>query len=121
MLCKSLRFLLQVLDEQLTDLLRCLPDNPAMHEKVGVISCLPSTHAHALMCLPLQPYSMTGPHSPPLSSPPAQQVLDAVFSLPRAGGPPTALEAPGAPIPVQARRGKPRNCRDILSMLHWPW
>lgn len=24
----------QVLDEQLTDLLRCLPDNPAMHEKV---------------------------------------------------------------------------------------
>lgn len=25
----------QVLDEQLTDLLRCLPDNPAMHEKVG--------------------------------------------------------------------------------------
>jgi hypothetical protein len=25
---------LQVLDEQLTDLLRCLPDNPAMHERV---------------------------------------------------------------------------------------
>ncbi len=25
----------QVLDEQLTDLLRCLPDNPAMHERVS--------------------------------------------------------------------------------------
>ncbi|PSC69649.1 putative serine threonine-kinase GCN2 isoform B [Micractinium conductrix] len=57
----------QVLDEQLTDLLRCLPDNPAMHEKV----------------------------------------LDAIFSLPRAvgdagtGGAVAALEAPGAPLPVQ--------------------
>lgn len=30
-------FAFQVLDEQLTDLLRCLPDNPAMHEKVGCV------------------------------------------------------------------------------------
>lgn len=54
---------LQVLDEQLTDLLRCLPDNPAMHEKV----------------------------------------LDAVFSLSRGAASPAAaaLEAPGAPMPVQ--------------------
>ena len=58
---------LQVLDEQLTDLLRCLPDNPAMHEKV----------------------------------------LDSIFSIPSrltgsGGAAAAALEAPGAPIPVQA-------------------
>ena len=57
----------QVLDEQLTDLLRCLPDNPAMHEKV----------------------------------------LDSIFSIPSrltgsGGAAAAALEAPGAPAPVQA-------------------
>ena len=56
-----------MLDEQLTDLLRCLPDNPAMHEKV----------------------------------------LDSIFSIPSrltgsGGAAAAALEAPGAPIPVQA-------------------
>jgi hypothetical protein len=52
-----------VLDEQLTDLLRCLPDSPAMHERV----------------------------------------LDAVFALAPTPPAASALEAPGAPIPVQVR------------------
>ena len=69
---------MQVLDEQLTDLLRCLPDNPAMHERV----------------------------------------LDAVFSLARTSSAATAaaaLEAPGAPIPVQVRR-RPA-CQTLLLWL----